>query len=91
MSDTLLFILIWSFALFSLQCHQTRSVEINRKRARDILREKLEVLYKGEESEILKRRKEYMKKKHQKKKTAIENLERKRLFKEALASDSKPE
>ncbi|XP_014880861.1 N-lysine methyltransferase SETD8-like [Poecilia latipinna] len=31
-----------------VKCHQTRSVDINRKRARDIMREKLDVAYKGE-------------------------------------------
>ena len=55
------------------------------------MREKLEMLYKGEESEILKKKNESMQRKHEKRKKVNENLERKRLFKEALASDSKPE
>ena len=55
------------------------------------MREKLEIVYKGDESEILKRKNESMQRKNQKRKTANENLERKRLFKEALESDSKQE
>lgn len=74
-----------------LQCHQTRSVDINRKRARDIMREKLDVLQKGELSEILVKKKESELRKQDKRKKVNENLERKRLFKEALAADPKPE
>ncbi|CAM4534199.1 unnamed protein product [Leuciscus chuanchicus] len=33
-----------------VKCHQTRSVDLNRKRAREILREKLDVAYKGKKS-----------------------------------------
>lgn len=74
-----------------MQCHQTRSVDINRKRARDIMREKLDVFYKGELSEVLAKKKESELKKQEKRRKANENLERKRLLKEKLASDSKPE
>ena len=73
-----------------MQCHQTRSVDINRKRARDIMREKLDVLHKGELSEVLVKKKESELKKQEKRRKANDNLERKRLFKEALAADSKP-
>ncbi|XP_041855685.1 probable peptide chain release factor C12orf65 homolog, mitochondrial [Melanotaenia boesemani] len=73
-----------------VKCHQTRSVDINRKRAREIMREKLDVAYKGELSELLMMKKESMLKKQQKRKKVNENLERKRLFKESLATDSKP-
>nr|XP_046243455.1 mitochondrial translation release factor in rescue [Scatophagus argus] len=73
-----------------VKCHQTRSVEINRKRARDIMREKLDVFHKGEYSEVLLRKKESELKKQEKRRKANYNLERKRLFKEALAADSKP-
>lgn len=73
-----------------VKCHQTRSVDTNRKRARDIMREKLEVAYKGELSEVLRKKKESELKKQEKRKKANENLQRKRLFKEALAADSKP-
>ncbi|XP_040898525.1 probable peptide chain release factor C12orf65 homolog, mitochondrial [Toxotes jaculatrix] len=73
-----------------VKCHQTRSVEINRKRARGIMRERLDVAYKGELSEVLLKKKESVLKKQEKKKKAHENLERKRLFKESVGSDSKP-
>ncbi|XP_029998377.1 mitochondrial translation release factor in rescue [Sphaeramia orbicularis] len=73
-----------------VKCHQTRSVDINRKRARDIMREKLDVANKGELSEISLRKKESILRKQEKRKKTNENLERKRLFKEALAADLKP-
>ncbi|XP_031712626.1 mitochondrial translation release factor in rescue [Anarrhichthys ocellatus] len=73
-----------------VKCHQTRSVDINRKRARDIMREKLDVVYKGELSEVIVKKKESEVRKQEKRKKANENLERKRLFREALAADSKP-
>ncbi|KAE8292186.1 putative peptide chain release factor C12orf65-like protein, mitochondrial Precursor [Larimichthys crocea] len=73
-----------------VKCHQTRSVDINRKRARDIMREKLDVVYKGELSEVVLKKKEAELRKHEKRKKANDNLERKRQFKEALAADSTP-
>ncbi|XP_078106915.1 mitochondrial translation release factor in rescue [Sander vitreus] len=73
-----------------VKCHQTRSVDINRKRAREIMREKLDVVYKGELSEVLVKKKESELRKQEKRKKANENLERKKLFKEAMAADSKP-
>ncbi|XP_022052043.1 mitochondrial translation release factor in rescue [Acanthochromis polyacanthus] len=73
-----------------VKCHQTRSVDINRKRARDIMREKLDVAYKGELSDVVVKKKESMQRKQEKRRKANENLERKRQFKEALAADSKP-
>lgn len=66
-------------------------MDINRKRARDIMREKLDVLYKGELSEVLAKKKESELRKQEKRRKANDNLERKRLFKEALAADSKRE
>ncbi|GAA6224694.1 probable peptide chain release factor C12orf65 homolog, mitochondrial [Lates japonicus] len=72
-----------------VKCHQTRSVDINRKRARGIMREKLDVAYKGELSEVLVKKKESELRKQDKRKKANENLERKRLFKEGLDADSK--
>lgn len=65
-------------------------MDINRKHAREIMREKLDVSYKGEDSEILVRKKESEVKKQDKRKKAKENLDRKRLFKEALTVESKP-
>ncbi|XP_063346205.1 mitochondrial translation release factor in rescue [Pelmatolapia mariae] len=73
-----------------VKCHQTRSVDINRKRAREIMREKLDVAYKGELSEVVMKKKESVLRKQEKRRKANENLERKRLFKEVLAADSKP-
>lgn len=73
-----------------VKCHQTRSVDINRKRAREIMREKLDISYKGEHSEVLVRKKESELRKQEKRRKANENLEKKRLFKEALAAESKP-
>lgn len=53
--------------------------------------EKLDIFFKGEESDIVKKKKESIQRKHDKRKRANENLEKKRLFKETLMSDSKPE
>ncbi|XP_003975003.3 mitochondrial translation release factor in rescue [Takifugu rubripes] len=74
-----------------VKCHQTRSVDINRKRAREIMKEKLDVLQKGELSEVILKKKESELRKQDKRRKVNENLERKRLFKEALAADPKPE
>ncbi|XP_077062951.1 mitochondrial translation release factor in rescue [Siphateles boraxobius] len=74
-----------------VKCHQTRSVDLNRKRAREILREKLEVAYKGEESELLKIKKESIQRKQDKRKKVNENMEKKRRFKEMLCSDQEDE
>ncbi|XP_028313779.1 mitochondrial translation release factor in rescue [Gouania willdenowi] len=73
-----------------VKCHQTRSVDINRKRARDIMREKLDIFHKGELSEVVVKKKESVVKKQEKRRKVNENLERKRQFKEALAQDLKP-
>lgn len=53
------------------------------------MREKLEVAYKGEDSDILKKKKESIQRKQEKRRKANELLEKKKLFKEALM-DSKP-
>ncbi|KAM9446573.1 mitochondrial translation release factor in rescue [Clarias gariepinus] len=74
-----------------VKCHQTRSVELNRKRARDILQEKLDVVYKGEESELLKQREESRIRKQVKRRKVNENIEKKRQFKKTLAADLKHE
>ncbi|KAK3514481.1 hypothetical protein QTP70_018680 [Hemibagrus guttatus] len=72
-----------------VKCHETRSVELNRKRAREILQEKLDIIYKGEESELLKHKEEARIRKQVKRKKVNENLEKKRLFKATLAADLK--
>uniref|UniRef100_A0A3Q2DJX9 Mitochondrial translation release factor in rescue n=1 Tax=Cyprinodon variegatus TaxID=28743 RepID=A0A3Q2DJX9_CYPVA len=71
-----------------VKCHQTRSVDINRKRAREIMRERLDVAYKGELSEVMVKKKESELRKQEKRKRVNENLERKRLFKKTLAADT---
>uniref|UniRef100_A0A8B9Q8C2 Mitochondrial translation release factor in rescue n=1 Tax=Apteryx owenii TaxID=8824 RepID=A0A8B9Q8C2_APTOW len=65
-----------------IKCHQTRSVEQNRKIAREILQEKVDLFYKGEDSDVFKEKKAGEKKKQEKKRRARENLERKKHFKE---------
>ncbi|XP_048371045.1 mitochondrial translation release factor in rescue [Sphaerodactylus townsendi] len=68
-----------------VKCHETRSVDQNRKRAREILQEKVDVFYKGETSEVIQEKKELQKKKQEKRRKANENLERKRRLKEMKA------
>ncbi|XP_078277540.1 mitochondrial translation release factor in rescue [Rhinoraja longicauda] len=67
-----------------VKCHQTRSVDQNRKIARSILQEKLDVFYKGINSDVVKERKEQQWKKQEKKRKAKDNLERKKQFKDRL-------
>uniref|UniRef100_UPI00398E3C97 mitochondrial translation release factor in rescue n=1 Tax=Pristiophorus japonicus TaxID=55135 RepID=UPI00398E3C97 len=71
-----------------VKCHQTRSVDQNRKIARTILQEKLDVHYKGVNSEIVKQKQEQQWKKQEKKRKAKDNLERKRQFKDLLKESS---
>ncbi|KAM9624998.1 mitochondrial translation release factor in rescue isoform 1-T3 [Morphnus guianensis] len=72
-----------------VKCHQTRSVEQNRKIAREILQEKVDLFYKGEDSDVFKENKASEKKKQEKKRRAKENLERKKHFKEMQQLDKK--
>nr|XP_028566207.1 probable peptide chain release factor C12orf65 homolog, mitochondrial [Podarcis muralis] len=72
-----------------VKCHQTRSVDQNRKKAREILQEKVDVFYKGETSDVVKEKREFQKKKQEKKRRAKENLERKRHLKEMQALEDK--
>ncbi|XP_010179844.1 PREDICTED: probable peptide chain release factor C12orf65 homolog, mitochondrial [Mesitornis unicolor] len=72
-----------------VKCHQTRSVEQNRKIAREILQEKVDLFYRGEDSDVFKEKKASEKKKQEKKRRAKENLERKKLFKEMQQLDKK--
>ncbi|XP_012637648.1 mitochondrial translation release factor in rescue isoform X2 [Microcebus murinus] len=69
-----------------VKCHQTRSVDENRKRARKILQEKVDVFYNGENSPVLKEKREAEKKKQERKKRAKETLEKKKLLKELRES-----
>ncbi|XP_068019624.1 mitochondrial translation release factor in rescue [Melanerpes formicivorus] len=72
-----------------VKCHQTRSAEQNRKIAREILQEKVDLFYKGEASDVFKEKKASEKKKQEKKRRAKENLERKRHLKEMQQLDEK--
>ncbi|XP_075290421.1 mitochondrial translation release factor in rescue [Opisthocomus hoazin] len=72
-----------------VKCHQTRSVEQNRKIAREILQEKVDLFYKGEDSDVFKEKKVSEKKKQERKRKAKENLERKKHFKEMQQLDKK--
>ncbi|XP_072206950.1 mitochondrial translation release factor in rescue [Excalfactoria chinensis] len=72
-----------------VKCHQTRSVEKNRQIAREILQEKVDLFYKGEDSDVYREKKASEKKKQEKKRRAKENLERKKHLKEMLQLDRK--
>ncbi|XP_072520669.1 mitochondrial translation release factor in rescue [Salminus brasiliensis] len=73
-----------------VKCHQTRSVEQNRKRAREIMRDKLDIV-KGENSELLQMKEESRMKKQEKRRKVNENLERKKLLKRILLIDANQE
>ncbi|XP_068937644.1 mitochondrial translation release factor in rescue isoform X2 [Petaurus breviceps papuanus] len=74
-----------------VKCHQTRSVDQNRKLAREILQGKVDLFYRGEDSHIHQVKKEAEKKKRERKKKAKETLEKKRLLKELMLKESRPE
>ncbi|XP_078600543.1 mitochondrial translation release factor in rescue-like [Branchiostoma floridae x Branchiostoma japonicum] len=67
-----------------VKCHQTRSLDENRKIARQQMREKLDLHLKGEESELVKEKRELAIKKREKRKKANKNLEKKKAFKQLL-------
>ncbi|XP_034495163.1 probable peptide chain release factor C12orf65 homolog, mitochondrial isoform X3 [Ailuropoda melanoleuca] len=69
-----------------VKCHQTRSVDQNRKLARKILQEKVDIFYNGENSLVYKEKQEAEKKKQERKKRAKETLEKKKLLKELWES-----
>ncbi|KAM3826334.1 mitochondrial translation release factor in rescue isoform 1-T7 [Vipera latastei] len=72
-----------------VKCHQTRSLETNRSKAREILQEKVDIFYKGESSAVLQEKRELQKKKEEKRRQAKKNLERKRHLKEMQALEDK--
>eukprot|EP00079_Xenopus_tropicalis_P029247 XP_012824508.1 PREDICTED: probable peptide chain release factor C12orf65 homolog, mitochondrial [Xenopus tropicalis] len=72
-----------------VKCHQTRSAELNRKKAREILQEKIDIFYKGENSDILKQKEDRERKKQEKKKKAKELLEKKKQLKEMQYPETK--
>lgn len=65
-----------------VKCHQTRSVDQNRKIARKVLQEKVDVFYNGENSPVHKEKLEAERRKRERKKRAKETLEKKKLLKE---------
>ncbi|XP_054449878.1 mitochondrial translation release factor in rescue [Pteronotus mesoamericanus] len=69
-----------------VKCHQTRSVDQNRKLARKILQEKVDIFYNGENSLAYREKREAEKKKQERKKRAKETLEKKKLLKELWES-----
>ncbi|XP_035936233.2 mitochondrial translation release factor in rescue [Halichoerus grypus] len=69
-----------------VKCHQTRSVDQNRKLARKILQEKVDIFYNGENSLLYKEKQEAERKKQERKKRAKETLEKKKLLKELWES-----
>ncbi|XP_077456457.1 mitochondrial translation release factor in rescue [Stigmatopora argus] len=72
-----------------VKCHQTRSVDINRKRAREIMQQKVDVFYKGKDSAVLLEKKDAQAKKQDKRRKANHNLDRKRLFRDGLQAEDK--
>lgn len=75
-----------------VKCHQTRSVDQNRKIARKILQEKVDVFYNGANSPVHKEKLEAERRKQERKKRAKETLEKKKLLKELWeASHTVPE
>ncbi|XP_040842823.1 probable peptide chain release factor C12orf65 homolog, mitochondrial [Ochotona curzoniae] len=73
-----------------VKCHQTRSVEQNRKLARRILQEKVDVFYRGEDSLVFQEKREAEKRKEERKRRAKATLEKKKMLKElwALSQDA---
>ncbi|KAM6166406.1 mitochondrial translation release factor in rescue [Erethizon dorsatum] len=69
-----------------VKCHQTRSMDQNRKLARKILQEKVDVFYNGENSPVCREKREAEKKKQERKKRAKETVEKKKLLKELRES-----
>nr|XP_004611204.1 unnamed protein product [Sorex araneus] len=69
-----------------VKCHQTRSVDQNRRLARKILQEKVDVFYNGERSPVHQERREAERKKQERKKRAKESLEKKKRLKELQES-----
>ncbi|KAM6155785.1 mitochondrial translation release factor in rescue [Rhynchocyon petersi] len=70
-----------------VKCHQTRSVDQNRKLARKILQEKVDIFYNGEDSLVHVAKREAEKKKQERKKRARETLEKKKLLKQLWEAD----
>ncbi|XP_070571442.1 mitochondrial translation release factor in rescue-like [Ptychodera flava] len=70
-----------------VKCHQTRSQTKNEEIARRILREKLDIHFKGEDSVIIQEKKKEEKKKQEKKRKSKIKLEKLRAFRASLQTD----
>ncbi|XP_002723382.1 mitochondrial translation release factor in rescue [Oryctolagus cuniculus] len=73
-----------------VKCHQTRSVDQNRKLARRILQEKVDVFYHGENSLVYREKQEAERRKQERKRRAKETLEKKKLLKALWESSKAP-
>ncbi|XP_038075662.1 LOW QUALITY PROTEIN: probable peptide chain release factor C12orf65 homolog, mitochondrial, partial [Patiria miniata] len=71
----------------TIKCHQTRSQTENQKIARELLRERLDVLYHGEESVVLQQKKAHQKKVDEKTRRTKVKLEKLKRMKEKLNED----
>ncbi|XP_006822358.1 mitochondrial translation release factor in rescue-like [Saccoglossus kowalevskii] len=71
----------------TVKCHQTRSQSKNRELSRRILREKLDVFYKGDESIIVIEKKKEEKRRQEKKRKSKVRLEKLKAFKASLNED----
>ncbi|XP_077996205.1 mitochondrial translation release factor in rescue-like [Glandiceps talaboti] len=67
-----------------VKCHQTRSQTKNQQIARKILREKLDIHFKGDDSIIIQEQKKEQQKKHEKKRKTRIKLEKLKAFKASL-------
>lgn len=73
-----------------VKCHQTRSVDQNRKLARRILQEKVDVFYHRENSLVYREKQEAERRKQERKRRAKETLEKKKLLKALWESSKAP-
>ena len=71
-----------SFPCALLQCHETRSLHDNRKLARQRLQERLDIHFNGENSFVELQKKEFARKKEDRKKRTRDRLMKLREFKE---------
>lgn len=66
-----------------VKCHMTRSLDQNRKMARKLLLEKLDIFYNGEQSETARKKQDYIKKRLEKKRKSKLLLKKKLAIKES--------
>ena len=75
------------FTVFFMQCHETRSLETNRKRARERLQERLDFHYHGDQSYLAVKKREGSEQRKEKKRRSNLRLDKKRAFKEREGLD----